>query len=182
MNNTLIPLLLFALMSPAPMCSFERGAGYWTTPADEGSTAFFKALTASQSQRENWYAVTPYIAEFWCALSNAGFIYAGIKNKSPELVFAGCASIASHAIPKQWLLYVDKLGVALVVLKAIRERATLQKNPKLLLPIIALGLINGADAYLARNKGFTWPHVLWHLSAAYISNSLLQQIPQTKQL
>src|SRR5438105_3611497 len=92
----LLSLLSAALPSQASTSLFERGAGYCSNPADEGSALFFKALTAPESQRENWYAVTPYIAEFWCALSNAGFIYAGIKQKSPELVFAGCASIASH--------------------------------------------------------------------------------------
>lgn len=176
------PNICFILLSLLPVtltsqtALFERGAGYWSNPTDEGTNLFFKALTAPESQRENWYAMTPYIAEFWCTVSNAGFIYAGIKQKSPELLFAGCASMVSHAIPKQYLLYLDKLGVALVVLKAIRERAALQKNPKLLLPLIALGLINGLDAYLARNKGLTWPHVIWHLTAAYISNSLLQEI------
>lgn len=92
MNNKLIPLLLLALMSTASTYSFERGAGYWSNPTDEASTVFFRALTAHESQRENWYAVTPYIAEFWCALSNAGFIYAGIKHKSPHVIVSMSSS------------------------------------------------------------------------------------------
>lgn len=102
--------------------------------------------------------------------------YIGIEHQSLELLFAGCASIASHAIPKQWLLYVDKLGVALVLLKTVREYATFKENPTLLIPAITLGIINGADAYLARNRGLTWPHVMWHLIAALVCDILLQQM------
>lgn len=155
---------------------FTRGPGYWTHPSQETSHSFFTALTPSKSQREDWYKVTPYVAEFWCTVSNAGFVYVGIKHQSPELLFAGCASIASHAIPKQWLLYVDKLGVALVLLKAVREYATLKENLILLIPAITLGIINGTDAYLARNRGLIWPHVIWHLSAAFVCDILLQQM------
>lgn len=166
-NDSTIPSL--------PKSSFERNAGFWSNPIDESSNSFFGKLTDPKSQRENWYAVSPYIAEFWCALSNVGFIYVGIKDKSPELLFAGCASIASHTIPKQWLLYVDKLGVLVVLSKVIREYSTLKADPSLFLQLGTLGIINGTDAYLARNKGVTWPHVLWHLSAAYIAHCVLQR-------
>lgn len=36
MKNKLAPLFLLALMSISPTYSLQRGAGYWTTPADEG--------------------------------------------------------------------------------------------------------------------------------------------------
>jgi len=38
---------------------FSRGAGFWSSPADEKSTSFFGALTDPKSQRENWYALIP---------------------------------------------------------------------------------------------------------------------------
>ena len=155
---------------------FERGTGFWSSPANETSTSFFGKLTEPKSQRENWYKVSPYIAEFWCALSNAGFLYVGIKEKSPELLFAGLASFASHSIPKQWLLYVDKLGVLVALSKVIREFKELKKNPKLIFPVLALGAVNVTDLYLAREKGQTWPHVAWHLSAAFVSSYLLKSI------
>ena len=153
---------------------FDRGSGFWSAPKDEANTSFFGKLTDQKSQRENWYAVTPYCAEFWCALSNAGFIYVGIKEKSPEVLFAGLASIASHTVPKQWLLYVDKLGVLLALSKVVREYKQLTKNPKLIFPVLALGVVNATDMYLARYRGKTWGHVVWHLSAAYIARHLLR--------
>lgn len=158
--------------------TFTRGPGFWTNPTDETTTNIFQALTDSKSQREDWYAVTPYIAEFWCTLSNAGFIYFGIQQKSPELVFAGMASIISHSIPKKWLHTIDLLGVALVGLKAAREYKTLWNNPLLLWPLAAAGTINVTDAYLARTKGITWPHVAWHISAALLMNHFLTSLKQ----
>lgn len=154
---------------------FERNEGYWSNHSDETNTSFFGALTDSKSQREDWYTITPYIAEFWCAVSNIGFIAAGIHCKSPELLFAGTASIVSHTIPKQWLLYVDKIGVLLVLSKVIREYKTLTNNPWLLIPVGMAGIINITDAYLARNKGLTWPHVVWHLSSALLAYDFLQR-------
>jgi hypothetical protein len=157
--------------------SFERGPGFWSNPKDEADKSFFGTLTDPKSQRENWYKVSPYIAEFWCALSNIGFIYVGLKYNSPELVFAGVASIVSHSIPKQWLLTVDKIGVALVLSKAVREYSTFASNPWLLAPLAIAGTINMSDAYLARNYAQTWPHVVWHLSSAALASEFLKQIP-----
>ena len=153
---------------------FERGGGYWSKPKDELLEGYFTKLTNPQSQRENWYAVSPYIAEFWCALSNAGFLYAGIKHKCPELIFAGAASALSHAIPKQWLLHLDKIGVALVLAKVIRERKIVANHPWIFGLVGAAGMINVLDTYLARNKGVTWPHVLWHISAALLADQFLK--------
>jgi protein-tyrosine phosphatase len=156
--------------------SFERGPGFWSTPKDEANKTFFSALTDPKSQRENWYKVTPYVAEFWCTVSNIGFICVGLQQNSPELVCAGIASAVSHTIPKQWLLGVDKLGVALVLSKVIREYGTIVNNPWLLAPLGIACLINVTDAYLARNHAQTWPHVVWHLSSALFANEFLKQI------
>lgn len=153
---------------------FERGAGFWSTPADEKKESFFGALTDPKSQREDWYKVSPYIAEFMCAASNAGFIYVGLQHSSPELLFAGAASIISHSIPKQWLLMVDKIGVAAVAVKAVREYQIFIDHPWLLVPVALAGAINASDAYLARNHGKTFPHVVWHLSAAAIADIFLR--------
>lgn len=156
--------------------SFTRGEGYWSQPSDEKNTGFFNRLTESASQRENWYQVTPYIAEFWCTVSNIGLLAVGFHRKSFELVFAGAASIASHAIPKQWLLLVDKIGAMLVVLKLFREYKVVLQNPFLMKPITALGLIFVMDVCLARLKGITLPHVVWHLSAAAVADFALGYI------
>jgi hypothetical protein len=145
---------------------FSRKAGYWSNPDQEKSTSFFEELTDVHSQRENWYQVTPYVAEFWCTVSNVAFIYSGIVNRSPELVFAGVASIVSHAIPKQWLLKVDKLGVLIVAMRALKEYQVLIQNPKLLIPLVSAVGLNLFDAHMARTTGATWPHLVWHCASA----------------
>jgi len=38
------------------------------------------------------------------------------------------------------------------------------------------GALNATDAYFARNKGYTVPHVIWHLSAAYITHIFLNYL------
>lgn len=173
---------MLAQQAMKPTTLFTRGPGYWSTPSDENKTDFLgeSLLTDPTSQREDWYAVTPYIAEFWCTVSNALFIYYGIKQESPELIGAGLASIISHAIPKKWLHHLDILGVGLVGLKALREYKTLYNNPTLLWPLAAAGIISGADTYLARTKGITWPHVTWHISAALLMNHFLTSLKQVK--
>jgi hypothetical protein len=153
---------------------FERKKGYWSSPEDEGNLGVFDKLTDRKSQREDWYNVSEYVAEFWCTLSNAGFIIAGLHRKSPVLIFAGAASIVSHAVPKQWLLTIDKVGVLIVIAKLIQEYKVLVTNPILLAPIAALGVINIMDTYLAaRVRGKTWPHVVWHISAACVADIAL---------
>lgn len=152
---------------------FTRNEGFWSNPEDENKKGFWEQLTEPKSQRENWYAVTPYIAEFLCTVSNVGFLYVGLQHNSPELIFAGIASILSHSIPKEWLLKVDKIGVALVLSKLIRNYATVLDKPVLLIPAALAGAINLADTYLARNKGLTWPHVVWHFSSAYLAHLFL---------
>jgi hypothetical protein len=168
-GSSLIREESFAFTQPL----FERKKGFGSSPADEKNVGFFDKLTDKKSQREDWYQVSPYVAEFWCTVSNAGFIIAGIHQNSLELVFAGAASIASHMIPKQWLLTVDKIGVVVALSKLVHEYKVLIDRPFLLVPIAALGAINMTDAYLARLKGKTWPHVVWHLSAAAVADFAL---------
>lgn len=146
--------------------AFSRGSGFWTDSSQENLTGYFEKLTDVNSQRENWYQVTPYVAEFWCTVSNVAFIYSGIVNGSPELVIAGVASTVSHTIPKQWLLQVDKLGVLVVALGALRNHQVLLENQSLIIPLAASVGINLIDAHLARRTGATWPHIVWHCASA----------------
>lgn len=163
------------------LAQFTRTEGFWSNPNDEMCTEFFKTLTDPASQRENWYSVTPYIAEFWCALSNIGFFIAGIKHKSPELMIAGTASLASHTVPKKWLHTIDLLGVAIAFGGiAFKYRKFIRENPRFLLLGGAAGAINAIDAYFARNKGKTVSHVIWHLSAAYLSHIFLKNAQEYK--
>jgi hypothetical protein len=66
------------LIQAQPKQLFKRDAGFWTSPTDEEKQGFFDHLTPVESQREDWYAVTPYIAEFWCTISNSGLLGVGL--------------------------------------------------------------------------------------------------------
>lgn len=113
-------------------------------------------------------------------MSNAGFIYVGLKHKSPELLFAGVASALSHSIPKQWLLTVDKIGVLVVLSKLVREYQVVINHPWLLAPVAVAGVINLADYYLATQYGQTVPHVVWHLSSAFLADVFLSYVNQSQ--
>ena len=158
--------------------AFSRGPGFWTDQSHENLTGYFEKLTDINSQREDWYQYTPYVAEFWCTVSNVAIIYSGIVNNSPELVFTGVASTISHAIPKQWLLHVDKLGVLVVAMRALKEHRILFENPKLLIPLVGAASLNLIDAHLARTTGATWPHVVWHCASAGLAGHFLNLVSQ----
>src|SRR5579871_2728798 len=66
--------------------SLVRQEGYWTTEQDlkmddddNKNKKFFYEVTRRDHQRESFYAVTPYIAEFYSTISNAGFLYVASK-------------------------------------------------------------------------------------------------------
>lgn len=101
--------------------TFTRGGGYWSKPEDEKNEGYFSRLAEEETQREDWYKVSPYISEFWCSISNLPLVYVGLKHQSPEVIFGGLASFAYHSCPKQWLLHVDRIGVGLVFLKFAKE-------------------------------------------------------------
>lgn len=155
---------------------FSRAEGYWSNPKDEDNVGFFNRLAEPETQREDWYSVTPYISEFWCSISNLGLVAVGLKYQSPEIIFAGLASFAYHSCPKQWLLYVDRVGVAVAFSKLAREYHVLKENPHLLALPAAVGAINLLDVYLGQYKGKTWPHVIWHLSAAAMAAYYLSHL------
>lgn len=152
---------------------FSRGAGYWSAPEDEGKTGYFERLAEQETQREDWYVVTPYISEFWCSVSNLGLIYVGLKHKSPAAAFAGLASFAYHSCPKQWLLHVDRVGVLAAFLSFAKEYKVVKENPRFLAFPVAVLAINGLDVVLGQYKGKTWPHAIWHLSAALMADRFL---------
>ena len=121
---------------------------------------------------------TPYVAESWHTVSNAALLGVCLYYDSPELIFAGTASVASHAIPKQWLLYVDKIGVLCAASKAVRTYPVILNNPWLLAPIAGVAGLNAIDAYCARKKGYTTPHIAWHCGAAAVAGLYLARCPK----
>ena len=129
-------------------------------------------LTDSGSQREDWYVISNYIAEFWCCLSNIGFFivcwYHNWDPKTLPILLAGFFSAISHAVPLQILLYCDKMGVLIAVLSYIH----LWQEIWYYLPVLLC--VNLFDTYCARNYGWTWTHILWHLTAQIIAHLTLE--------
>lgn len=97
-----------------------------------------------------------------------------VRHHGSVTIMIGYAkALARGAIPKKWLLYVDKLGVLLAASKAVRTCPVLINNPWLLAPIAGVAGLNALDAYCARKKGYTIPHVVWHCAAAAVAGLYL---------
>lgn len=63
---------------------------------------------ARKSQCEDWYQVTPYISEFWCAITDLPFLYVAWVYSFWPLAVVGMTSLVHHAIPCQWIVEADK--------------------------------------------------------------------------
>lgn len=150
------------------------------------------SLTPPISQREVWFQVTPWIAEFWCCLSNVGFLWVAYRHKEFGIAFAGIASILSHAIPWEPLLWIDKIGVVIAI-GSIVFRFSRQKSPsvrkkterrskikKLAYSACLLLGMNFIDMYLSRNQRNLrpYPHVIWHCGAAFLSHLVLKELKE----
>lgn len=134
------------------------------------------SLTPARSRRENWFQVTPWIAEFWCWVSNLGFLYVAWKHQEPGIAFAGMASILSHAIPWEPFLWFDKVGV-LLALGSVASRLWMKKMhwQTMVGGAISLACLNGLDYLLSPFQYlWPWPHVLWHGAAAALSFYFLE--------
>ena len=81
--------------------------------------------------------------------------------------------MASHAVPRQWLLTVDKIGAAIAAIKILRSYKAFRLRPRLLVVMAFVGATFLADMALSQNAHFNWPHPLWHISAACGSNIVL---------
>lgn len=123
-----------------------------------------------KSQRENWFAVSPSIAEFYCFASNLAILGVGIQDESWYSILAGTMSGISHAIPTKFAHNLDRIGVAAVVLVCMANYSAILESPETLCAGLAAMTIHGADALMSRKYGDVvgpWLHVAWHFSAAY---------------
>ena len=155
----------------------------WVKNEHETSENFFVRLMPKGSQRESWFTIKrfPHVAEFWNTVSSIGFVGVGLYYSSPELIFAGVASAASHAFPKNWLLLVDKIGAGIVVFKFALNYKVLMNEPWLLAPVAATGATFAMDTILAGKIApkFPWPHVAWHITATTSAGMALSYVPSS---
>jgi|GEM_PF-3222971 len=136
---------------------------------------FFCEPKAKVLQREDWYAVLPFISDFHCSWSSLVILGVGIYDQSWFTILAGLMSLASHSIPTEFTHYLDLSGVAPIVGICIYNFSDIINSPSTLYSgLFALSLL-GADAILARTRGDKvgpWPHVSWHLTASNALHNL----------
>lgn len=72
LNLTILMGSLISIAGDEPKnTQLNRPSGYWSSSKDEEKTGIFSALTEPKSQREDWYSISPYIAEFGCTATTA---------------------------------------------------------------------------------------------------------------
>ncbi len=141
----------------------------WNRPLSENIHKFFSMPTKQKSRRENYYQYSNYLAEYWCTLSNLGFVAVGCYYKDFATLAAATFSALSHATPLQRLHDLDMIAVACVLGKAIcNQDVILNRNDVMAAGAAALA-INVIDTILTRKHGDKigpWLHVAWHIAAA----------------
>lgn len=200
MNKKLTGLTLGAILCVTPLTQAaswcDRLTTYVTTAHDrnepkppythqEGALKENEKAEA-KTQRENHYEWSKNIAEFWCTLSNAAFVYAGYAHGAPEVALAGLTSAAYHAHPTQKMLIADRTCAVVAALGTLARVYFATGNlPAELVWILPTTLAVAATDDLIANtteKNSWWfkftPlwHSVWHFTAAYCAHRLLCQI------
>ena len=138
---------------------FSRRTGHW-----DGVIQAQK--TDCNSQRENWHAVSSYVAEFWCTLSSIPIIAVALYYRSAVIFLAGFGSFTSHMFPFQFVHHIDMMGVAAVVVQLLRYHMMFVWFPQMICMVFLLGALLLTDTIISRQYGITVIHIVWHLSIA----------------
>lgn len=176
LRPTLFSLIHRMEDSPVSERKFTRRKGHWDSPQYTSSTEYFNRPTPEGSQRENWYDVTPYVAEFWCAVTSIPMLSAAIVNQNPCMFLAAFFSIASHTIPRKWVHDLDMIGAALMIIQILRFHMIFVWLPDLFIQFVMLGVLLCLDVMAARAFGFMHVHLVWHLGVAYFANGFCYYI------
>ncbi len=189
MGNIIFLLVYNSIIaSEKPLARCE---GFWTHQFDFLAKNTVRTPTNKKSQRESWYQVTPYVAEFYCTISNAPLLYVAHDYLSQQpivataLMCAAMASAASHAAPKEYLNALDKVVVKATVVARVYDcnlynttaLTEVMTDSTTFAPALATASLYSVDAALAhckklknyRSKYQTKTHVLCHLFAAYMA-------------
>lgn len=128
------------------------------------------------SRRETFYVPVSFIGEFWCTLSNIGFLSVSWKTKNPWVGIAGIASILCHSYPIQGLLYIDKVCAIVAGISLTRNiyRNWTKNKTKTTLFVASVLTCNIMDYFLSNTYPGLQPipHVVWHLYAAFFAFSI----------
>jgi dihydroceramidase len=137
-----------------------------------------------ERQREEFYQVVPYIAEFWNTVSNLPFILIGLyrlKNgTSLGLLYvlyalAGVCSGIHHATTPKWTIIIDWIPIASTIV------IVLHYGMWRFLSMNSVGKLSIALTALVLDHVWTplpvpWGHVLWHLLAAWSIDAAYQEL------
>lgn len=149
---------------------------------DKGSRwSYLSRLMDEKSQREDWFAVNSYIAEFWCFTSNLAILGVGLADKSWYTILAGTMSGISHAIPTKFAHDLDRIGVAAVVGVCVLNYEAILASPETLGWGMFAGVVHGIDAIVSRkygSKAGAKSHSGWHLSGAIALHYLNMTLDQ----
>ena len=133
--------------------NFTRLPGYWT----KGQTSGFLQPTPVASQRENWHMYTPYIAEFWCALSSLSCLIFSLILGFYFLAVVFFFSFLSHSIPWFGLNVLDKIAALCI--------ATEFTSWLLFFPQVRMLTSLGLLIWLDKECPSTYLHIAWHFIA-----------------
>jgi hypothetical protein len=82
----------------------------------KGALRFFTHIRDDRHKREEYYQWSPYVAEFFCTISNLGIFAAGAYSAKFSALIAATFSILSHAIPTQLFQTLDQSGAVFGIL------------------------------------------------------------------
>lgn len=119
------------------------------------------------------------VVERWCTASMVPLLVLGLCTRTWPIIFASLASVLSHAQPCPLLLYLDYVGVGVMVgwigslwWTGVYTFGVCWSPEHFLIPcdlFLLAGMLNVVDTLHAQHYGLTWRttlyHVLWHLSA-----------------
>lgn len=143
--------------------------------------SYLSRLMDKKSQREDWFASNPYIAESWCFASNLAILGVGLADKSWFTILAGTMSGISHAIPTKFAHDLDRIGVAAVVGVCMWNYEAILASPETLGWGMFAGIVHGVDTIVSRKYGSKigkFSHSGWHLTGSIALHYLNMRVGQ----
>ncbi len=134
------------------------------------------------------YAVTPWIHEFWCTVSNAPFIIIGLARLAYTqsewetklcvwFILLGVGSAIHHgirwrySIVLDWIPIIANICIVLSWWRWLWWAVAIATWAKLYMSLLVL-----ANDHIFRVVPGPWGHACWHIMAAFAIDSLYQDI------
>lgn len=142
----------------------ERCPGIYDAWIDERDDAHWLRRRRKR-QCEAWHKVTPFIAEFYCTISNLPFLLVAAMFGYWPLAVVGTVSFFHHAIPLWCLWRLDTILAPLFMAWVASHRACWSGQVfGHGLAVLVTFFLDGRARALGPRR--VWYHVQWHLVAA----------------